>query len=66
MIFDFQFKTHWNSDEKILKSIGEELAKALMATGKTEKEAADMVNQFQQESFLQGELEESYNNEDFS
>jgi uncharacterized protein YcgI (DUF1989 family) len=66
MLFDFQFKTYWNSDEKVLKNLGTEFVKALMATGKTEQEAVDMVNQFQRESFDQGGCEEAYNNEDFS
>lgn len=62
MPFDFQFKTFWNSDEKILKDLGIEFVNALMATGKTEQEAVDMVNKFQRESFTQGEHEEAYNN----
>jgi hypothetical protein len=66
MPFNFQFKTYWNSDEKVLKDLGTEFVKALMATGKTEQEAVDMVNQFQLESFDQGGCEEAYNNEDFS
>ena len=61
MPFDFQFKTFWNSDEKILKDLGNEFVKALMLAGKTEQEAVDMVNKFQRESFDQGECEEAYN-----
>jgi len=62
MLFDFQFKTYWGSDEKILKSLGQEIVKALILTGKSEQEAVDMINKFQRESFEQGELDEAYNN----
>ncbi len=61
MLLDFQFKTYWGSDQKILKSLGEEFVKALIVNGKSEQEAVDMVNRFQRESFEQGELDEAYN-----
>jgi hypothetical protein len=64
MLYDFRFKTYWDSDTKILKYLGTEFVKALIASGKTEQEAVDMVNQFQNESFQQGEYEEAYNNSD--
>lgn len=64
MNFDLQFRTYWNSDEQILKDLGTEFVKALIVSGKTEQEAVDMVNKFQQESFQQGGHDEAYNNSD--
>jgi transcription initiation factor TFIIIB Brf1 subunit/transcription initiation factor TFIIB len=60
-MMQFDFRTYWNTDPKNLQSLGEEFVKALVLSGKTEKEAIDMVNQFQRESFDQGEQEEAYN-----